>query len=165
MQPRGYSLVQVITVIGIISILFALATPEFTRYLKRSRTEAQIRMLCAELLRARANALYQGRATRVKLFRDRFEIYSSAQDGNTDARPVQTQALGYPVTCNGHGDWVKGYPLDFDVKGMASNWCSICLGEGGAPGAVDSVVISVNRVSLGKRDKGDDCNKANITIR
>ena len=115
-------------------------------------------------MRARANALYLRRDSRVRLYRDHFELYSSQQDNLNGVLPVQTIPLGYPVTCNGTGDGTSGYPLDFDPKGLAT-MCSICLEQNGRTGAPDSIVISATRVNIGTKDKGDECKAANITIR
>ena len=164
MQERGYSLVEVLVVVGIISILLALALSRFTDYLTRSRTENQTRLIYGELLRARADALFQRRAIRVKLYRDHFEIYSSSQDNGNGAAPLETRGLRYPVTCNGTGDGVRGYPLDFDPKGLCTR-CSICLEAGNGSGAMDSVVLAATRVSLGIKDRGDACTADNITKR
>ena len=161
MRARGFTLAEILVVTGILSLLLAFAVPLFSQYLTHYRIEDQTRMIYTELLQARANALFQRRANRVKLYRDRFEVYSSSQDSGV--APVQTWALSFPITCSGHGDGVNGYPIDFDAKGLSFDWCSICLAATGASGAIDSVVISPNRVRLGEKDKGDACTSDNIT--
>jgi prepilin-type N-terminal cleavage/methylation domain-containing protein len=158
MQERGSSLVEMVVVIGIISIVLAIATPKFNEYLKRFRTDAQARMLYSELLAARANALYQRRETRVKLYANKFEVYSSACD--SDVVPITIQVLRYPIVWNQSGN-----NIDFDERGMGLNTGCICIDAGEGTGGVDSVVISDLRVRIGKKDKGDDCNTANITVR
>jgi prepilin-type N-terminal cleavage/methylation domain-containing protein len=168
MQTRGYSLVEMVVVIGIISILLAIGTLKFNEYMKRYRTEAQTRMVYAELLNARANALYQRRSVRVKLYAGHFDVYSSTQDDTNGVAPVHTQTLSYPIVCSAtNGDGLKGgYLLDFDSKGLTSNWCTICMDNSDGTGAVDSVKIFETRVSIGKKDKGDgNCKPENITIR
>ena len=75
------------------------------------------------------------------------------------------QVLAYPITCNGAGDGVAGYPIDFDPKGLANRRCSICVEGGAGVGEVDSVKVSPSRISLGKKDKGDECKAENITAR
>jgi prepilin-type N-terminal cleavage/methylation domain-containing protein len=166
MRERGYSLVEIIVVIGILSILIVIATPLFTDLMKRARAEDQTRTIYTELQRAQANALYLRRATRVKLYRDHFEIYSSQWDNLKGVAPIQSQVLSYPITCNGSGDGIAGYPVDFDPKGVATiaTKRSICLDVGESLGNVDSVVVYTTRISIGKKDKVEDaCASENIT--
>jgi len=165
MQSRGYSLVEVVVVTGIVSVLLAIATLKFKEFAESSRIEAQTRLIYSELLKARINALYQRRTTRVKLYPDRFEVYSSTRDDSDGAAAVQTRALQYPITCNGNGDAENGYALDFDAKGLARNACSICLAEERGLGGVDSVIIAPVRLSVGKKEQGDACKAEHITIR
>ncbi|HJV66697.1 MAG TPA: prepilin-type N-terminal cleavage/methylation domain-containing protein [Geomonas sp.] len=165
MQSRGYSLVEMVVCIGIISILLAIATVSFNRYLQRYQREAQTRMIFEELLATRANAVYQRRATRVKLYSNRFEVYSSSRDDTDGVAPMRTRSLRFPIISNnGGGDGVKGYPVTFDTFGITNNNCAICLDEAEGSGGVDSVVIYFTRISIGKKEKGDDCKAANVTI-
>jgi prepilin-type N-terminal cleavage/methylation domain-containing protein len=165
MHARGYSLVEMVTVVGIISILLAIGTLKFRDYMQRYQAESQTRMLYSELLKVRAGALYERRTARVKLFADRLEIYSSTRDSAKGAAPVRTQVLSFPITTNAGGDPIKGYDIDFDARGVVADWCSICIENQEVPAAVDSVVVSENRVSVGKRGQGDECSAANISSR
>lgn len=156
MQSRGYSLIEMLLVIGIVSILLAIGTLRFNEYMRRYKIETQTRTIYYKVLEARAAALYERRSTRLKLYARRLELYSSARDNTDGVKPVLTQALDFPITCNGHGDGVNGYRLDFDAKGLAGNSCSISLEAGEVSGAVDSVIISRTRVRIGKKDQGDE---------
>jgi prepilin-type N-terminal cleavage/methylation domain-containing protein len=158
MARRGYSLVEMVVVIGIMSILTAIATPWFKGYLRRYRADAETRMIYSELLKARATAVYERRTVRVKLYQSRFEVYSSAADAGVV--PIVQQVIGYPIVWN-----LNGNNVDFDNRGMTFNLGSICLDSGDGAGSVDSVVVDNIRVRLGKKDKGDDCKSDNITIR
>ena len=162
MHARGYSLVEMVVVIAVVSILLTIGTLRFNEYAKHYRAEAQTRMIYSELLQTRANALYERRSSILKLYANHFEVYSSAQDNTDGVAPVRSQALAYPVSCNGRGDGVKGYPLDFNIIGMAGNVCSICV-DGYGSGAVDSMVVSDTKISIGIKDAGAACGASNIT--
>jgi prepilin-type N-terminal cleavage/methylation domain-containing protein len=165
MKARGYSLVEMMVVIGITSVLLAIGTLQFNAYLKRYRTEAQTRLIHAELLKTRLNALYQRRTARLKLYPGRFEVYSSGLDDSAGVAPVRTRTLEFPVTSSADGSDGSGYRIDFDAKGLAGNRCSICIQQADDAVAVDSVVVSASMVRVGKKDKGDECKAENITVR
>jgi prepilin-type N-terminal cleavage/methylation domain-containing protein len=156
MRERGFSLVEMVLVIAIISILLAVGTLKFNDYAKRYRTESQTRMIYSLLQKARANAVYERRPTRVKLYANRFEIYSSLADNG--AAPIVSQPLSYPIVWNQNGNTVE-----FDSKGMTTVLRSICLDAGAGTGAVDSIVVHFVRTSIGKKDSGDGCNADSIT--
>jgi type IV fimbrial biogenesis protein FimT len=158
MKERGISLIEMVVVIAISSILLGIGTLRFNEYSKRYRTEAQTRKIHSELVKARANALFQRRETLVKLYPKSFEVYSSAEASGV--APIVRQALDYPIIMSRNGNNVV-----FDERGMCLNSRSICLESVAEAGAVDSVVISDIMIRFGKKDKGDVCNADNITIR
>lgn len=162
---QGHSLVEMVTVIAIVSILLTIATLGFKDYTRRYRTEAQTRLIFAELLKARVNAVCQRRATRVKLYPQRFEIYSSQQDDSSGVKPLQTHPLSYPVVSNAPGNPALGHRIDFGSDGLANQKLTICLEQNEGSGSVDSIKVSQTRTSIGKKDKGDDCISDNITVR
>jgi prepilin-type N-terminal cleavage/methylation domain-containing protein len=164
MRERGFSLVEILVVIGLVAILLAIALPWFAAYLKHGSADSQTRLIYAELLQARANALYLRRETRVKFYPGSFAVYSTATDGPSVA-PVASQPLRFPIEWNN-----SGANVDFDPRGIALNGRSICIAGREETGAVDSVVVSDTRVNIGKKniDRKDDqwdCAAGNITIR
>lgn len=167
MQSRGFSLIELLTIVGILSILYAIGTLSFNTYQKRYRTEAQTRFLFSEIQKARADAICQRRGTRVKVYRDRFEVYSSQQDDASGVEPLQTYPLRFPVILKKADKSVDSYPIDFEPRGIIdtdSSWNgSICIEDNAVSGAVDSIKIFSTRISIGKKGQGDDC--ANITIK
>ncbi|GFO63907.1 pilus assembly FimT family protein [Geomonas paludis] len=164
MGSRGYSLIEMMIAIGVAAILTATASFYFHKYQKSYRIEAQTRLLFTELLKARIQAIYQRRGTRVKVYADRFQVYSSLQDGAT-VHPVQTHLLRYPVSATANLDLAAGGNIDFDETGVTYSWGSICLESVPGYGGVDSVVIAATRVSIGKKGAGDDCKTENIKLK
>lgn len=156
MQARGYSLVEMVIVIAVISILLAVGTIGFNAYARRYRAEAQTRMIYSELQKARGKAAFERRQLQVMMFADRLEVYSSLA-GN-GAAPSASLSLSSPVVMS---STVK--IIVFDGRGLTSDLGSVCLADAGTGSAVDSVVIHKVRTSIGKKDKGDACNSDNIT--
>lgn len=166
MQSRGFTLLEMVLVLAVVSILLAIATLNFRDYARRYRTEAQTRLLYGELLKARVSAICQRRTVRVKLYPDRFEVYSSQLDNESGVQPALARRFEYPVTCTAkRGSDAKGYPLDFQMQGTTFDNCSICLEPNAGSGAVDSIKVSTTRLSIGKKDRGEACQDDNITTK
>lgn len=167
MQSRGFSLIELLMIMGILSILYAIGTLSFNAYQKRYRTEAQTRFLFSEIQKARADAICQRRGTRIKVYRDRFEVYSSQQDDASGVQPLQTYPLRFPVILKMSDKNVGSYPIDFEPRGIidtdTSSNGSICIDDNVDLGAVDSIKIFSTRISIGKKGSGNDC--ANITVK
>lgn len=157
MRARGFSLVEMVVILCIIAILLAMGTLKFSEYSRRHGTESQTRSLYMALLTAQANAVYQRRGTRVKLYRDSFEVYSTVSDG---VSPIARERLTYPITWNQSGN-----NIDFDLRGVAPLKRSVCVDNPEGLGEVDSVVVAQTRVSLGKRETGELCNDDSISKR
>lgn len=153
----GHSLIEMMIIVGVLSILLAVGTLTFREYSARYHIEAQTGLLLSELQKARADAICQRRGTRVKVYADRFEVYSSQVDG-AGVGPRETHQLRYPVIWRPN-DLTEG--IDFNEGGISYDIGSICV-ETGGPASVDSVVISGIRLSVGKRNQGYDCISDNI---
>lgn len=156
MRQRGFSLIETVLVVTILAILTGVAVPVFTRLLTHYRIESQTRGLLADLQQTRANALYQRRVTRVKLYPARYEVYSSSADSGA---PLRSSLLRYPLSVE------EGATIDFNERGIALTECSICVDSAEPTGALDSVVVAKTRLSIGQREPGHDCNATYITKR
>ncbi|WP_136526613.1 pilus assembly FimT family protein [Geomonas ferrireducens] len=161
MRARGYSLVEMITIVACLAVLIALGTLMFQRYDRNFRTEAQTRLILTELMKARMNAITQHRATRVKLYRDRFEVYSSGSD---EGDPVMVQTLNFPLMSNLPG-FAKGAKVEFQETGLTRNLGTVCVDADGMQPALDSIIIFATSMRSGVKDKGNDCDSENITIK
>ncbi|WP_224981727.1 pilus assembly FimT family protein [Geomonas agri] len=162
MGTRGLSLVEMMVVIAITATLASIGAISFQKYQKSYRIDAQTRLLFAEMLKARTQAIYQHRGTRVKFYPNRFEVYSSVQEG-PQVSPVATHLFSFPVTWNFSGfDNPNG--ITFDEIGIASNYGSICVDSAAGYGGVDSVVVHYVRISIGKKDKGNECSSSSGSI-
>ena len=165
MRSRGFSLLELVVLMALVSILLTIATLNFKEYLQRSRTETQTRFLYGELLKARVNAVCQRRTVRVKIYQARFEVYSSQLDKSSGAEPLQTNLLSYPITCSRDWDPAAGFNIDFERDGLSNRNLSICLEPSAGSGGVDSITVFSTRISIGKKDGGDECDTDNITAK
>lgn len=174
MHSRCFSLIELLMIIGILSILYAIGTLSINAYQKRYRADAQTRFLFSEIQKARVDAICQRRGTRVKVYRDRFEIYSSQQDNTSGIQPMQSYPLRFPVIWKQEGEV---HIIDFEPQGIIesepreilnitkNSAGSICLEDSNATGGVDSITVSATRTRIGKKRQGYDCDSEYITFK
>lgn len=156
-NKKGFTLIELIAVMAIISILISIAIMQYNRYLRKTGMESQTRTMLNDLMIARSNATYQHREKRVRLTPTTFSVYSINDDGSETQ--VLDKNLTYSITYNGTGIF------DFDSQGFSSvgnGNASICIEPSGNEARVDSVVVFSTLMHAGKRQEGGDCKSANI---
>lgn len=163
MKARGgYSLIEVMVVIAVVSALGTIAAVNYREYAQRYRAESQIRMLYQELLKARSDALYQRQEVHLRIYPERFEIYSTGS--GSGFTPARTLPLSFPLRFKGDPDGGGGFPVVFDSRGIALEGCTICL-DSGVRSPVDGVVVYKTRVRIGKNEDPRVCEPDKISIR
>jgi len=151
---QGFSLIELIIVIGIISILLSAAWFGFSAYSRKSKMESQIRTLYADLMTTRAKAMFE---KRVMTFQFTTNGYTILADGVT----TDTRSLFYPIT------WNNATNVIYGTNGLlndAADGKSICLSQSNEA-SVDAVVLSVTRVQIGKKNEGTNCEAVNIVAK
>ncbi|MEI8356199.1 MAG: prepilin-type N-terminal cleavage/methylation domain-containing protein, partial [Deltaproteobacteria bacterium] len=83
MNRSGFSLVELLVIIGITSILLGIATLNFTHWVTRCNIEKEVKELYAELMSARQQSFVTGMNHRVEFESANsivFRLYSSEWD-------------------------------------------------------------------------------------
>jgi type II secretory pathway pseudopilin PulG len=156
-SERGFTIVEIIVVLGIMFILLSLATRGWNRMSMKAAVEGQVKTVFADLMNVRTEALYTKRARSVVFSGKAFMVYSSQL---TSVSPILTKNHTYDFIPAGTNT------ITFDTSGMAtSDLVTVCVAPGGLSetnGAVDSLVVSSSRINLGKRTAGADCGASYI---
>jgi prepilin-type N-terminal cleavage/methylation domain-containing protein len=154
-SQKGFTLLELITVVLIIGILSSLGTLGFRTMRDNAQIDRQARELYADLMKARADALFKKTERSAKLVSaTQFAVYPN---GDCSDPPIvqKTFSAANPVQSN------DANPLAFDSTGVASVAKAYCVGPTGNSAGVDSVVVSTTSVMLGKLT-GGACSSANI---
>lgn len=155
---KGFSLIELLVVIAIVGTLATIAAMQFGRSSRKSAVENQTRLLYADLMTVRSQAMYARQPRSIILTSSAYAVYSSSEVSVT---PVFTKALKQPISWNGADG-----QIDFDASGLLSNpgagGRSICITDDTNEASVDSIVLSMTRTQIGKRVEGGSCAAGNI---
>lgn len=159
MRHKGFTLVELVVVMAIIGILLSMATLQFDRMTRKARIEGQVKTLVADLMTVRSEALLRKRARAVSISPSSFAVYSSAvaEGSAVSLKKLVDPMVSAPTT------------ILFDTRGMAisveGGAQALCVEPADNPGSVDSVVVSLTRIQIGKRAAGGACSSAAIDIK
>lgn len=179
MKNNGFSLIELIIVIGIMGIIMSIVGINFNQWQVKNNIERQANEMYMEIAEARQLALNTRQARSIRFSANSlvFRRYTSDADLESgEGIEVKTKALRYPIT---HSTWAA--PSDnpnittadilFTVRGIMDQPTpnSICIFSDVGPSA-DAIVIVYSRVGLGKiKSQGSkgvaDCGTTNIDIK
>lgn len=150
MNRNGFSLIELLITIALITIMLSIATFQFSAFSKKSGVESQTRKLYGDLMELRSKAMFEKRSRGIKLSALSYSIYSSEV---MTVNPIQVTALKTPINAE---------EIIFDTRGMLQSAAtSVCVSEtNSAP--VDSIAVSTTRIKLGKLKEGMGCISENI---
>jgi prepilin-type N-terminal cleavage/methylation domain-containing protein len=157
MNNRGFSLIELIVVVGIVGILLGIAAVTGRDWMERYQVESQTKELYADLMSARVGAMQRSRMFFVTLAANQYALYadtSPAPDGNGSYDPglgslVLQVTTKYPLN-------VSSGSLNFTQNGLAS-WATgtVWITSTSNPSS-DCIALSTTRIHMGKMN-GTNC--------
>lgn len=150
-RSGGFSLVELIVVLGIIALLLGLGGLPFHQWLVKSRIESQTRQLLSDLHIARARALFSKRPIRVTLNPGSYVIQQATAEYDTTFAAVTTLnsvTTGRPMTL-ADGSALSSTQVVFDSYGMADASKAIMVTPTDSGATVDCVIIDTARTVVG----------------
>lgn len=152
MAQRGFSLIELIVVISIISILLALATLNFHEWQLSRGVERQTREMQADLANLRMRALHTKMKHSVTLRSSGYEArsFSDAADPGT---LVMSRVMHHTIATK-EGNALPNKTVSFDSMGFTSNLQTLRISTATTGAALDCIVISNARTNMGKFTNG-----------
>lgn len=165
----GFTLIELVVVIGIAVILLSLATMQFSSMTSSRYIEKEARQLLADLDTARTQAIFSKRPTAVR-FPDSssysFVTYSSANEAVGAGTVLRTTNVKVPLAVvdgSANGSSIAGQAAVFSREGNAYHadavtvWSPpliVWVVSKGQEVPADSVVIDTARTSIGRTING-----------
>ncbi len=172
----GFSLLELLVLLGILIVLLAIAIPQTASWVNRYNAEAQIKQIYSDLMNTRAKAMQRNRMHFVALAPGQYTVYedtSPQPDGDQDLNTandttVLQNASKFTISHNLPSLGTQGnYQVGFDPRGLiggydasgnkvvlSSNYIRVTTSA--AP-EYDCINISSTRLKMGKFD-GTNCN-------
>jgi type IV fimbrial biogenesis protein FimT len=166
MNRRGFTLLELIVVMGIISILLTLATINFSRWRLQQSVGSQVREMYADLLSIRQQAMVTGRNHDAVFTTSKemaFRRYSSEGESRTSGGTlVMQKGMSNAVVASSTS------PVEFNHRGVAAGETIVCIFTDVSP-SLDALVITTSKVNMGRiRNQGSKdvsaCTKNNIEL-
>ena len=166
MKNSGFSIMELIFVIAILSTLMAIATLSGHAWMERYQMEGQVKQMYADFMSARASAMQRSRMFFMTLAANQYAIYEdtysasipSSPDGDgilqtANDRPVTQKTLQYTLNANIN---IATTNVIFSANGLASPDPTTVWFTSTANPASDCITLSTTRILMGKYN-GTNC--------
>lgn len=156
MRQTGFSLIELITVISIISVLVALSTIGFSNWTVKHNVERQTKELVSDINDLRLRSIHAKKRHVMTLlpYSYTFRKYSSESEA-VPSSVVFSKTLKYQIK-KIDGSSVAGQKIEIDERGFTNDWISLWVDSTNDSAAYDCAIISVGRTNIGKK-KGSSC--------
>ena len=153
MKKNGFSLTELLVVIGIMVTLMAMAGIAYSTWMNRYRLEGQVREMYVDLMNARVQAMQMNRIYFVAVAGSSYSLIEDTNDSggptaNTGDVTRWTKQLKYPSI------WLDTVVMD--ARGLVSPNDTVKFNTGVVSAAYDCITLSSTRIRIGRLN-GSDC--------
>jgi prepilin-type N-terminal cleavage/methylation domain-containing protein len=156
MRNSGFSMIEMLTVIALISVLAALSTLGFNNWTVKQNVERQTKELVADINDLRLRAIHSKKRHVMILLPGSytFKKYSSEAEA-VPSTVVYSKPLKYNIKLI-DGSSVAGKEIMMDERGFTNDWMTLWVDSTNDNAAFNCAKIAAGRTNIGKK-KGSDC--------
>lgn len=162
MNRRGFTLVEVIVVIGLIGILLSIAILDFGVWQRKSLVERYTKELYSDVQDARMRAAFTKVRQSVE-FGVQQVVFRRYTTNEADAAGTIITTKNLPISFTLNGGWAN--PIFFDTRGIMTDPIIkvICMTTTD-DAAYDALIITPALTNMGKVvNRGNACARTNVT--
>ena len=165
MNSKGFTLVELIIVIGLIAILLSIATLNFNSWQRKNLVERYVKELYTDVQEARSSAVYTKFPQGIDLAANQVTFRRYASDADLVGVVLYTKQL--PVTID-WSNWGTNR-IVFNTRGVTTDTAAataikvICF-QTTEEASYDALIITPVLTNMGKvTNRGNACGQANVT--
>lgn len=156
MRNRGFSLVELVTAIAIISTLVALSTIGFSNWTVKHNVEKQTKEMVSDINDLRLRAIHSKKRHVMILLPESYTFKKYSSEAETiPSSLVFSKQIKYKIK-QLDGSSVAGLSVEVDERGFTNNWITLWVDSTNDSAAYDCAIISAGRTNIGKK-KGSSC--------
>ena len=152
MKRNGFSLVELLVVIGIMATLMTIAGISYNSWMQRYRLEGQVRELYVDLMNARVLAMQKNIVHGITI---EANAYKLVEDTDNSGTITSTDAVRRTKSLAYSSDWSNN-TATLDTRGLVSPSVTIRFATAGVDAAYDCIVLIPTRIRMGKYN-GTEC--------
>lgn len=165
MNSRGFTLIEVLIVIALMGIIFAIAIPNYKDMHTKARIETQTKELHSAIINARIAAMQnkQPRALFLGPNQYIYKVYTSLNDTIPTAwKNVATVNFQYQIMKKTSGTTLAAFDItsdkiQFDERGFTNNNMTLVVTPVRNDGGLGCIVVHTARTNIGRMDNASTC--------
>lgn len=163
MRNNGFTIVELIVVIALMSILLTVATLDFSAWQRKSQIERYTKELYSDVQNARMNAAFTKKRQRVEFYSQQVRFRSFSTIGDTAGTLLSTKTLPVPITTNFSAS-PQSNQVEFDTRGIDNDAIIkvVCFTTT-VDAMYDALIITPALTSMGKVTVRGTCARTNVT--
>ena len=154
MKKAGFSLIELVVIIAIISILLTIATLNFSAWQRKAQIESKTREICDSLNEARLNSMYMKQRHRITFQQNSYVLKRYANDDDATGTDIYTRQTSYNLSL-ASGASIADIFFEFDIRGLTTDLNTIYINPVASGAVSDCIVIHNARTNMGQ---GTDAN-------
>ena len=166
MNRHGFTIVELLIVIGLAALLMSLATLDFGSWQRKSGVERYTKELYGDLQDARMKAAFTKVRQGVQFNAQQVVFLSYSSENDVGGTTVTTKNLPISFTTSTTNEaWTPANRINFDTRGiMIDPVIKVVCFTTTENASYDALIITPALTSMGKvTDRGSACARTNVT--